>query len=32
MEAERSSNGIPLLPAVINDLKSLGEKYSLELI
>jgi LDH2 family malate/lactate/ureidoglycolate dehydrogenase len=31
MEAERSSNGIPLLPAVINDLKSLGEKYNLEL-
>lgn len=31
MEAERSSNGIPLLPAVINDLRSLGEKYNLEL-
>jgi LDH2 family malate/lactate/ureidoglycolate dehydrogenase len=31
MEAERSSNGIPLLPIVINDLRTLGEKYNLEL-
>jgi LDH2 family malate/lactate/ureidoglycolate dehydrogenase len=31
MEAERSSNGIPLLPVVINDLRTLGEKYNLEL-
>ena len=31
MEVERSSNGIPLLPVVINDLRTLGEKYNLEL-
>ena len=31
MESERSSNGIPLLPVVINDLRTLGEKYNLEL-
>ena len=31
MEAERRTKGIPLLPAVIEDLKILGEKYNLEL-
>jgi LDH2 family malate/lactate/ureidoglycolate dehydrogenase len=31
MEAERRNKGIPLLPAVIEDLKILGEKYNLEL-
>ena len=31
MEAERSSNGIPLLAAVVEDLKILGEKYNIEL-
>lgn len=30
-EAERRANGIPLLDAVVNDLKGLGEKFSVSL-
>ena len=32
MEAERLENGIPLLPAVVEDLTQLGKKFELELL